>query len=91
MFDQNLLESKRFSVRRLVKEYSTNKIKRQTSDDFRRKLHASSSIERTAGSRRPLSSRTVDAIATIEDTAKVKLQILMLLRRVFLFPLVRKV
>ena len=46
-----------------------------------------SSIKRTAGSSRPLSSPTADrpTIATIDDTVKVKLQIFYLLRRV-LFP-----
>jgi len=41
-------------------------LKRQTLNDFLRKLHTTSSIERTAGSRRPRSFRTTDTIAAVE-------------------------
>jgi len=42
-------------------------------DDFLRKLHTTSSIERTAGSGWPLSFRTADTTAAIEDAVKVNL------------------
>jgi len=48
---------------------------KQKLDDFA-KLRTISSLEHTAGSGRPLSSRTANNIAAIEDTDKVKLEIL---------------
>jgi len=51
--------------------YILTKLKRQTLDDFLRKLHTTSSIERTAGSGRPQSSRTTDNIAAFEYTVEL--------------------
>jgi len=48
-------------------------LKRQTLDDFLRKLLTTSSVERTAGSRRPRSSQSTNTIAATEDTVNVNL------------------
>jgi len=59
--------------------------------NFLEKLHTIISIQRTAGSRRPQSSRTADTIATIEDLVKVKLPIYTYsVEYSFLFPLIHK-
>ena len=60
---KNLWECKRFSARRLMKEFPNKNWKRRTLDDFLRKLRTTGSIERTAGSDRPRLSRTADNIA----------------------------
>jgi len=46
-FVKNLWESKKFSHRRLIKEFSTNNWKRRTLDKFLHKLLTTSSIKRT--------------------------------------------
>jgi len=51
---KNLWECKRFSVRRLLREFPNKNWKRRTLDDFLRRLHTTGSIERKAGSGRPL-------------------------------------
>jgi len=45
-------------------------------DDFLRKLHTTSSIERTAGSRQPWLTRTAEIpLPQFEDTVEVKMSI----------------
>ena len=63
---KNLLEFKRFSARRLLREFPKKNWKCRTIDDFLHKLRTTGSIERTAGSGRPRSSRTADNVAAVE-------------------------
>jgi len=53
IFIKNLWECKRFSARRLLKEYPNKNWKRRTLDDFLRRLHTTGSIKRKAGSGHP--------------------------------------
>lgn len=64
---KNLWESKTYSSRRLVKEFPNKNWKRRTLDDFLRKLRSTGSIERTAGSGRPKSSRTEERISAVDE------------------------
>jgi len=46
IFIKNQWEYKRFSARRLLREFPNKNWKRRTLDDFLRRLHATGSIER---------------------------------------------
>jgi len=64
---KNLWECKRFSSRRLIKEFRNKNWKRHMLDDFLRKLQTTGTIERTAGSGQPQSVRTAVNIAAVEE------------------------
>jgi len=53
IFIKNPWKCKRFSARRLLREYSNKNRKRQTLDEFMRRLRTTGSIERKARSGRP--------------------------------------
>ena len=60
-------ECKRFSARRLLREFPNKNWKRQMLDDFLQRLRTTGSIERMAGSARPQSSRTADNVAAVDE------------------------
>jgi len=64
---QNLWESKTYSSRRLIKEFSNKNWKRRTLDDFIRKLRSTGLIECTAGSGWPKSSWTEEHISAVDE------------------------
>ena len=53
IFIKNLWECKRFSARRLLREFPNKNWKRWSLDDFLQRLHTTGSIECKAGSGRP--------------------------------------
>ena len=64
---KNVWESKKYGLKRLIKEFPNKKWSKRGVEDFQKRLRTTGSIERAPGSGRPRTTRTaenVDAVGT---------------------------
>jgi len=64
---KNVWESKKYGVKRLIKEFPKKKWSRRDVEDFQKQLRTTGSIERAPGSGRPRTTRTADNVEAVGD------------------------
>ena len=67
---KNLWESKKYGMKRLIKEFPNKKWSKRGVEDFQKRLRTTGSIERAPGNGRPRTTRTaenVDAVGDLEN------------------------
>jgi len=64
---QNVWESKKYGVRRLIKEFPNKKWSKRDVKDFQKRLRTTGSIERAPGSGRPRTTRTAKNVDAVGD------------------------
>ena len=57
---KNVWESKKYEVKRLIKEFTNKKCSKGGVEDFQKRLRTMGSIERAPGSGRPRTTRTAE-------------------------------
>ena len=60
---KNVWESKKYGVRRLIKEFPNKKWNKRGVEDFLKRLRTTGSIERAPGSGRPRTTRTAKTVS----------------------------
>ena len=60
-------ESKKYGVKRLIKEFPNKKWSKRGVDDFQKRLWTTRSIERAPGSGRPRTTRTAENVDAVGD------------------------
>jgi len=68
--DKNVWESKKYGVKRLIKEFSNKKWSKRGVEDFQKRLRTKGSIEQAPGSGRPRTTCTVENVDAVEDLAQ---------------------
>jgi len=64
---KNVWESKKYGMKRLIKEFPNKKWSKRGVEDFLKRLRTTGSIERTPGSGRPRTTRTAENIDATGD------------------------
>ena len=64
---KNVWKSKKYGVKRLIKEFPNMKWSKRGVDDFQKRLRTTGSIERAPGSGRPHTTRTAENVDAVED------------------------
>jgi len=64
---KNVWESKKYTVKRLIKEFSNKKWSKRGVEDFQKRLRTMGSIERAPGSGRPCTTHTAENVDTVGD------------------------
>ena len=59
---KNVWESKKYGMKRLIKEFPNKKWSKRGVEDFQERLRTTGSIERAPGSGRPRTTRTADNV-----------------------------
>ena len=63
--DKNVWESKKYGVKRLIKEFPNKKWSKRGVENFQKRLQTTGSIERAPGSGRPRTAENVDAVGDL--------------------------
>jgi len=66
----NVWESKKYGVKRLIKEFPNKKWSKRGVEDFQKRLRTTGSIERAPGSGRPRTTRTAENVDAVGDLAQ---------------------
>ena len=64
---KNAWESKKYGVKRLIKEFANKKWSKCGVEDFQKRLRTTGSIERARGSGRPRTTRTAENVDAVGD------------------------
>jgi len=63
----NVWESKKYGVKRLIKEFPNKKWSKRGVEDFQKRLRTTGSIERAPGSGRPRTTHTAENVDAVRD------------------------
>ena len=64
---KNVWESKKYGVKRLIKEFPNKKCRKRGVEDFRKRLRTTGSIKRAPGSGRPRTTLTAENVDAVGD------------------------
>jgi len=67
---KNVWESKKYWVKRLIKEFPNKKLRKRGVEDFQKRLRTTGSIERAPGSGHPHTTRTAENVDAMGDLAQ---------------------
>ena len=67
---KNVWESKKYGLKRLIKEFPNKKWSKCSVEDFQKRLRTTGSIERAPGSGRPRTTRTAENVDGVGDLAQ---------------------